>query len=205
MTGLAGKVATLRTELAQRDTAVLAQTCGAKLKDGRLQLDVWQTAVTIDSTEFIARFAETGVALDPLTQALIAYYLHSSDGTPPANSWIAFTELPDGRFYTQAFQGYTGQELARHFGDEVGQFEETAVALGGMANVLGDAAFRFRALPRVPVLVVCWQGDEDFPPSYKILFDAHTPHYLPTDACAILGNMLTKRLLQNSVSSFRRD
>ena len=195
MTGLAGKVASLRTELARRDTAVLAKTCGARLTNGRLQLNVWQTAVTIDPADFVARNAETGAALDLLTQALLAYYLHGSDGTAQANRWIAFTELPDGRFYTQAFQGSTGQELARHFGDEVARFRETAVRLGGQAVPFGDAAFCFQALPHVPVLAVCWLGDDDFPPSYKLLFDAHTFHHLPTDACAILGSMLTRRLL----------
>jgi hypothetical protein len=195
MTGLEGKVATLRTELAERDTAVLAQTCGAKLVNGHFQLAVWQTAVTIDPADFIARFSETGKALDSLTQALIAHYLHCSDGTPPAKRWIAFTELPNGRFYTRAFQGYTGQELARHFGNEEWLFEETAVALGGQSVPFADAAFRFQVLPHVPVLAVCWLGDEDFPASYKLLFDAHTSHHLPTDGCAILGSMLTRRLL----------
>lgn len=196
LTGLAGRVQELQADLARRDLSELAHACGAALVDGRLQMKVWQTAVTISAPEFVARHAETGEALDPLTQALVAYYLHTADGMLPADHWIAFTELPDGRFYTQAFQGYTGRELAQTFGNDVVRFGETAVALGGTAVPFADAAYRFQALPRVPVLAVCWQGDEDFSPSYKILFDAHTPHYLPTDACAILGSMLTRRLLK---------
>ena len=196
LTGLAGRVQELQADLARRDLPELAQACGALLLHGRLQMKVWETAVTIAAPNFVACAAETGEALDPLTQALVAYYLHTVDGILPANHWIAFTELPDGRFYTQAFQGYTGRELAQTFGNDVVRFSETAVALGGTAVPFADAAFRFQVLPCVPVLVVCWQGDEDFPPSYKILFDAHTPHYLPTDACAILGSMLTRRLLK---------
>ena len=196
LTGLAGRVQELRADLAQRDLSTLVSACGATVVDGRLQMKVWGTAVVLSAPEFVVRDAETGEALDPLTQALVAYYLHTADGAPPADHWIAFTELPHGRFYTQAFQGYTGRELAQTFGNDVVRFRETAVALGGTAVTFADAAFRFQALPRVPVLVVCWQGDEDFPPSYKILFDAQTPHYLPTDACAILGSMLTRQLLR---------
>lgn len=196
--GLERRVAELRAELGQREAAMLAQASGAAFVNGRLEMKLCETAVTIDLTDFVARDIETGEPLDPLTQALVVYYLHTADGAPPANHWIAFTELPDGRFYTQAFQGYTGRELTQAFGNDVARFREAAVALGGTAVPFADAAFRFQALPRVPVLVVCWQGDEDFPPSHKILFDAHAPHYLPTDACAILGSMLTRRLLSHA-------
>jgi hypothetical protein len=69
------------------------------------------------------------------------------------------------------------------------------VRLGGVTEDFADVSFRFQALPYVPVLAVCWQGDEDFPSSYQLLFDAHTPSHLPTDGCAILGSMLTRRLI----------
>jgi hypothetical protein len=43
--------------------------------------------------------------------------------------------------------------------------------------------------------VVYHLGDENFPASCQILFDASACHYLPTDVCAILGSMLTRKLL----------
>jgi hypothetical protein len=99
-TGLQRRVDVLRQDLAQRETAVLAQNCGADLVDGGLTLAVWETAVLVTTPDFIAHNPETNKILDPMTQALIAYYLWTSDGTPPAGKWIAFTELPDGRFST---------------------------------------------------------------------------------------------------------
>jgi hypothetical protein len=50
-------------------------------------------------------------------------------------------------------------------------------------------------LPRVSLLTVYWQGDEDFPSSAQILFGVEVKHYLPTDACAIAGSMLTRQLV----------
>ena len=64
-------------------------------------------------------------------------------------------------------------------------------------KVLGDRAFFFRVLPKVSLLAVCWLGDEDFPSSYNILFDAAVSHHLSTDACAIVGGTLTRRLIKN--------
>jgi hypothetical protein len=133
---------------------------------------------------------------------MVLYYFNTCDGTPMAASWIAFSELTDGRFYNQAFQGYTGRELVKAFGNDLEAFERAARNAGGekrfpMAGApLGDAAFAYQALPRVPLLVVYWLGDEDFPPNSQILFDAAVSHHMPTDACAILGSSLTRRLLK---------
>jgi hypothetical protein len=60
---------------------------------------------------------------------------------------------------------------------------------------LGDAAYEFYVLPLVSVLLVTWQGDEDFNATYQILFDAAVSHHIPTDACAIIGSNLTHHLI----------
>lgn len=195
-TGLLRRLGELRAGLSQQDLVELARRCGAELADGCLRMPYWEQLVIIDPADFVARDHLRGVALDQLQQAVIAYYLFTCDGTPPAHAWIAFSELPDGRFYAQAFQGYTGAVLARELGEDVARFAGAAGASGGRQLPFADAAFRFQILPNVPILVACWLGDEDFPSSYKILFDANTAHHMPTDGCAILGSMLTRRLLQ---------
>jgi hypothetical protein len=45
-------------------------------------------------------------------------------------------------------------------------------------------------------MVAYWLGDEDFPSTCQILFDAAAGHYLPSDAYAILGSTLTRRLIK---------
>lgn len=192
--GLARRVDDLRAELRERDMASLARNTGAEYADGRFQLEVWNRKVTISEEDFVAIDDGSGQACDPLTQAMLAYYFHTSDGTAVGGGWIAFRELPDGQFYASAFQGYTGNKLASLFGSNIDSFREAANGIEGQLQHIGDAAFRFQALPRVPVAVVCWLGDEDFPSSYRVLFDQSIDHHLPTDACAILGSMLTSKL-----------
>jgi len=130
-------------------------------------------------------------------QAVLAYYFHNSDGSPLTGKWVSFAELPDGRMYNQAFQGYTGIEIVKAFGLNVDAFKSTCEKCGGVATPMGDAAYIFYALPRLPMIVNYWCGDEDFPSTCKILFDRATSHYLPTDVCAILGSMLKGKILKN--------
>ena len=68
--------------------------------------------------------------------------------------------------------------------------------IGGRREAFGNAAFSYQILPFVPIMVVCWLGDEDFSSSYRMLFDANAHHYLVTDAYAILGSNLAKQLIR---------
>jgi hypothetical protein len=167
---------------------------------GRFVLELWGKEIILSIPEWIAHDAQEGKELPMVSQGLLLYYFQSADGAPVNPRWISFSELPDGRFYNQAFQGYTGSELGRAFNNDLEIFRIAAEQLGGLrqeapAQAPGDAAYLFQALPCVSVLAAYWRGDEDLPASAQILFQASAPHYLPTDVCAILGSTLTRRLL----------
>ncbi len=125
---------------------------------------------------------------------VLLHYLVTSDGTPPADRWLAFRELPDGLFYAQAFAGHAEALLASKFGANLESFRKAAIALGGAALDLADASYRFQALPRVAMAALVWEGDEEFPGQARMLFDAGASHYLPTEDLAGVGDWLAHRL-----------
>ncbi len=127
--------------------------------------------------------------------AMLLYYLLTADGSPLTGKWVSFADLPDGRMYNAAFQGYSGDEIAKRFGLDLERFKSACLKAGGNAIDVGSASFVFQALPRVSLMLTYWLGDEDFPSSCKILFDESASHYLPIDACAILGSMLTRKVI----------
>jgi len=163
---------------------------------GEFHLLLWEKEVSLSFPDLVAYNSNTREELSQMELVLLLYYFNTADGTPLSGQWISFSELPDGKFYNQAFQGYTGQLLSQSFKDDRTLFETTAQLQGARHYPLGDASFTFQVLPRVPVLVVHWQGDEDFPASFQILFDSSAGHYLPTDAYAIIGSILTQRLIK---------
>jgi len=191
------RAAELWRELEGADPQILAANTGATYDpgEGELCLTVWGRSVHLTHPGFAARAAETGKPLDPFTTLLLAYYFARSDGSTASGILFAFSELPDATFYVQAFQGYTGVELGRAFGNDIEAFDNAAASLAGRPEPIADRAFSFPALPLVRVTVACWQGDEDFPSSYRVLFDATLAQHLPTDAAAILGSTITGRLI----------
>jgi hypothetical protein len=207
----ARRVDELRSELRDTDALQLAERTGSTYTQldggaGEFRMPVWGKETSLSYPDFIAKDPETGQALPVASQALILYYFRTADEVFPSRTWISFSELPDGRFYNHAFQGYSGQELARSFKDDLETFQQAAASLdflvkSPVSQFPGDAAFEFQVLPKISLLVVFWQGDEDFPSSFQILFDASTNHFLPTDVCAIVGSMLTRKLIRGKTSA----
>jgi hypothetical protein len=185
----------------------LAERTGTSLlignnQSGQFRLKLWDQAVCLEYPGFNSFDQATHQELPVPSQAVLLYYFITADGAPQESRWVSFGELPDGRFYNQAFQGYSGAELARTFQNDLLAFDYAAARSGGIqaqpgAEIPGDRAYLFRALPRLSLLVVYWQGDEDFPASAQILFERSVSHYLPTDVCAYLGSSLTRRLIKN--------
>ena len=161
--------------------------------DERLELLVLGKEYSIDWPDLVVRGPD-GEACPEEFQILLLDYLRGGDGSRPVGKWIGFQELSDGTFYRHAFQGYSGDQLVRDFSGDVGAFRRAAEALDGTPVDLGDAGYAFRALPHVPLAVVWWDGDEEFPANAMVLFDAVADRYLPTDGLAILGRMLCRRL-----------
>jgi hypothetical protein len=155
----------------------------------------WQEYV-ISGKDFTVRRAATGEACSSFTQSLILTYLATADGTTPSSRWVGFRELPDGMFYVQAFQGYTGARLVRELQGGLAGFRRAAEAVGGRPLEIGDAGYVFAVFPRVHLALVYWQGDEEFPSQARVLFEDSAARYMPTDGLAILGSQLVGRLLK---------
>jgi hypothetical protein len=190
--------ADLSAELFSRNTG--SQLHVNASETGVFELTLWNQSVIVTYPDWVARDAVNQATLSITTQGLLLYYFLTADGIQPGQKWISFRELPNGRFYNQAYQGYTGAELTRTFKNDLDHLDRSVARLGGVqpgvnSQILGDRVYMFQALPHLAMLVVYWCGDEDFPPSAQILFENTAPHYLPTDVCAYLGSSLTRKLI----------
>lgn len=186
-----------RTTLHQIGPEKLALCSGCMLDaDGNLRLTFQGQEYVVAGTDFTVRRAGTDQEASSFIQGLVLTYLVTADGTTPSGRWVSFRELPNGLFYAQAFQGYSGDRLVRELKGGLPAFHRAAEALGGEPLELGDAGYVFAVLPRIHLAIVYWQGDEEFPSQAQVLFEDSAAHYLPTDGLAILGSQLVGRLLK---------
>jgi hypothetical protein len=128
-------------------------------------------------------------------QVLIAHYLLGASNEPPSGQSITYREVPDGRFYMDAFQRRAREPLLATFGRDPDLFLECAERLGGRPVELGDAAVEFRVFPRIPVRLVLWEGDEEFEPEANILFDSNISAMLSAEDIALMASFVVYRLM----------
>lgn len=194
---LLAQVERLREDLRSRMPDETAANVGARLLGTALLWPYWGREVEVAWPALQPTWVDDGTPCSAFDTAMLLYHLRASDGMLPADTWIAFRELPNGGFYYQAFTGYTGQRWAKSFGTRPEAFAAAAQRLGGESIAgLGPYAFRFVPLPRIPLAACLWPGDEDLPAQAAVLFDALAGHHLPTDGLALLGSGLTGRLLR---------
>lgn len=131
--------------------------------------------------------------------ALLTLHYLLAKPVPPTGIWISYKEIPGGTVYQTPFQNRT---MGRLFGKlrnrpDLKPLEYACQKLGGERMPCGDLAFRFQLFPHVPLGLVCWNGDEEFPPSGNILFDHNANCFLATEDYAVLGEYLVEQLIAN--------
>ncbi|MBM3132237.1 MAG: DUF3786 domain-containing protein [Chloroflexi bacterium] len=129
---------------------------------------------------------------------VMLHYLIQADGTPVADHWITYRELPGAVFFERRFMSMAIGPLTKGFGNDLEGFKRAGTILGGEPITrTGDAGFRFLALPRIPMACILYLGDEEVQSSVNVLFDASAPAYLPTEDLSIVGTYL------NSMQKYR--
>ncbi len=194
---MARQLDVLRAEVHAKHPGRLAVNCGASLVDQEIRLAYWGQPVGISCADLKARKISDGAECSVYDAGMLLYYLREADGTPIADRWIGYRELPGGSFYSQAFQGYSGDRLAKEYGEKLEAYANAARALEGVSlPALPGVAFAFLPLPRIRLATILYPGDEEFPARASVLFDLAASHYMTTDGLALLGAGLVGRLIQ---------
>ena len=127
---------------------------------------------------------------------LILHYFLRATGTPLLGNIITYKELHEGINYYPTFFKRAIEPVITNFKDEPQKLPETAATLGGVKSSYGDTAVKINALPYVPLTIVLWRGDKEFPADGNIMFDSTITEYLPTEDITILCEIIAWKLVR---------
>lgn len=182
--------------LAAQDLDAIIHRSGFEGEPGkRVRVPFLNRVYRIDSADF--QFTDIADAADEVPiqeQVLILHYLMSESHRKPSGNWIAYREIPGAGFYYSAFVKRAIEPLKKIFGHNTDALKKAARSLNGTPADTGDAGFDFTVFPKVPLRLILWQGDDEFPPDAGILFDDTAGDYLSPEDAAWLAGMVVYRL-----------
>ena len=182
------------------DLGERAKKAGADFREengGKFIIDFFSEPYTIHFPQ-VDFFSPLKKAVSLVTRVLILHYLIRADGTSLSKKWVGYKDIHGGILYAGVFARRVTEPLQNRFGRSARLFQDTGLSLGGDPAGVGDASFVLHVLPLVRLQYVLWEGDDDFPSSVQLLFDASVDHYLSLEDIVVLGQMSTGRLINRA-------
>jgi hypothetical protein len=127
---------------------------------------------------------------------LLLIYLTRASGRPEAGVWISYRDLPNTVSKSKSFEEAVAR-VAKTFSGDSDRLERTLRSLGGRPadSSSADKTFHIQVLPRVSVLLLFWDEEEEFPARVSLLLDREVLDYLDQEAIVFMAEALAARLL----------
>jgi len=161
-------------KLAEADPAELCRhgRCRYLADEGRYALDLWGDRYLIDPAACkIEHIATTGPLPHQYFELMVVYYLLRSKDIRLTGEWVSDKDLAGGPTFFRGPHRIPTDLISNRFNNDLQKFKIQCTRFGGSQLEMADAAFSFSIAPDLPVAVLYWAGDEDFPAEAKILYD----------------------------------
>jgi len=128
---------------------------------------------------------------------LAKYLLLCPPFEPRGSDWASYRDFKDSGPLTVYFSHDVEQAIAGHFRGRLDALTAACKVMGGYPptmDISNDLSMQFDALPRVPVLLIFDDADDEFPARASVLFERRAENYLDPESLAIAGRLLFTRL-----------
>lgn len=185
----------LWNDLQERDPAEVTGRTGIVFQDGVYHLPFLDRELLIDPARREIRVSPP--ESDPGFRACLSalsYLLHLD---PKAlGPCLSPLELPGGATFFRGHHGLPNAALEARFGLDLAGFLAAGHKLKAETRPAGDAALALQVFPGLPVEVILWRGDDEFPAQVSFTLPAHLDRFWFLDAVWGLLNLAAQELLK---------
>ena len=140
--------------------------------------------------EYAIEVADGG-KLPPLpTQTFLLRLLLEGKDVAWMNEWKTFREMPWGEMYIKPYTGRVLTRAAFTFGTRLAKFRAAAEKLGGIPVKNGDAGYEFCVAGPYRMLILVWEGDDEFPPNAQVLYTDNFAAGFSAEDRVVAGDIL---------------
>ncbi|GHV54816.1 hypothetical protein FACS1894216_15600 [Synergistales bacterium] len=194
-TGYENIYASLLPRLSERDIAESA---------ARLGLDMTEQGARVI---FLRReYIISGKGVEPTdgeptdvnNRSVLTHYILSDSAGDPSDEFVQLGRLVgslDGQ-YNQSDEASIGI-MVKEFGTDNEKLDAAVARLGGSklpVSGKGKHVWALKPLPKIPMRIVKYDADDEFPVDIQLLFDKTAPRYLNTETLGYLARNLVLAL-----------
>jgi len=182
--------------LGRANLSALAPGLGAEIRENLLCFDFFNVPMRVGGDG--VRRADGGEEKDFMTRIILSHYVLQQGTAPLEGEWVSYREFRDAALFMHYFQGQVEGRISSTFEGRINELTASIRVLNGNPYDgvgTGDLCCMIPALPKVPLILIFWDGDDDFPASTRILFDRGAHAYLDMECLAVLGHVLALRLV----------
>jgi hypothetical protein len=183
-------------ELDERETARRAK-CQYITNPERYVLTLLNTDYVVSLSDrqiFSVRPESEPTSAEFLEQLCILAYLINAKDVPLADKLVRAETLRGGQFFFRGLHSLPTEKLEEVFGQCHDKLFDVAEQFGAERRNFGDASIQLYVLPRIPITIVIWRGDEQFAARASVLFDQSAADQLPLDALLAAVNLTVDAL-----------
>jgi hypothetical protein len=185
--------------LEARPRQLAAAATGAAWEQGRFTLPVFDRPYVVDPEHRLVQDpARLGERVDYNTALVLVTHLARALEVPPAGRLISPAELPGGRALVAGPHALPMEPITDLFGQDPKALVRRTQELGGDQCDGADLAVCLPGLPQVPLYLLLWLADEEFPAQAAPGVDANVLHHLDLDGLLSLGHLMVQRLTETS-------
>ena len=116
---------------------------------------------------------------------------------PLEGNWMSFKDFKDAAPLIRAFYNTVTHPIAETFSGRLTDLEKAGKSIGGYApadEFSYDCSMRFDALPKIKMLLLFNDKDDEFPAQCSVLFEKRAEKFLDMECLAMVGMLFFQYL-----------
>lgn len=178
------------------DLAEAAACLGADMERGQAVIPFFNRSYRLSQTGIVR---DDGKRPELGTCVILSRYLLMCPPVEPTRSdWASYRDFKDSGPLTTYWANEVEGALVGAFSGRLSGLAKAAAELGGYSpenDFPYDVVYCFDVLPKIPMLLLFNDTDEEFPAKCTVLFQASAEDYLDGECLAMLGAQLAGRLI----------
>ncbi|MBF0572264.1 MAG: DUF3786 domain-containing protein [Desulfamplus sp.] len=128
----------------------------------------------------------------------IINYLLRAKNIELSNEWISEKDIPGGSTFFRGPHEIPTNLISSKYNGNIYEFKKRCDQLNGIQLEMADSSYVFKITPRIPIALLFWDGDDEFPPESKLLYDKSITQHLALDIIFALSVAICEQFIKAS-------